>query len=175
MKLNLIRFLFAVEIPENIFCREFSLFSFFQCPGYPCQLPASWKKGFCETDSLLEQEVQKLPVSYAARGSHGKLVKWHDSESYLKLWKYELQPENYLCLGCKVFHLLHWNSQTAYSSCLYTAEDNKGENKSINAKTSLIITVIRATQALLMSRNERHKKTNLWRCNYKFSGLNLSS
>lgn len=148
MKPNLMRrLLFAFEIPEYC-CREFSLISSFQCPGYPCQPPAPQKKGFCETGNLLEYEVQKLPVSYAAMGSHGKLVRWHDSELYLKHWKYELQLENCLCPGGKVFQLLHWNSQTAYSSCLYTDEDNKWENKSINAKTALNITVIRAAQAL---------------------------
>lgn len=81
------------------------------------------------------------------QGGHTENL-WCDSESYLKQWKYELQPENYLCPGYKVFNLLHWNSQTEYSGCLYAAEGNKGENKSINAKTYLNITVIRAAQSL---------------------------
>lgn len=168
MKLNLIRLLFAVEIPENIFVgnSDFSLFCSVlatHASPLPDGRPASVKQSAC-----WNRRYESYLSAMQQGGHMENLWKWHDSESCLKHWKYELQPENYLCPRLKVFHLLHWNSQSAYSSCLYTAEDNKGENKSINAKTSLNITIIRAAQALLMSRNERHKKTNLCRCNYKF-------
>lgn len=149
MKLNFIRrLLFAVETPENIFVgnSHFSLSSSILAT-HAISLPhgkrasvnqaACWKRRYKSYLSAVQQGV-----------------KWKtcDSESYFKPWKYELQPENYLCPGHKVFHLLPWNSFPGIlivpTQAVFILLRIIKDNKTLNAKTSLNITIIMAAQAL---------------------------